>query len=143
MYWNKNSLLIPCKSYSSWIVTLDVLKFDSLYISIFAVELNSNIRCIEIPKNDVYGANNLRWIVTLDVLKCSYLSSIMLYLALNSNIRCIEIIPVNRILNQLACWIVTLDVLKCTWCYTRYCGRNCWIVTLDVLKYIEHFENNR
>ena len=68
MYWNLISAIKFC-GVSGWIVTLDVLKFDSLYISIFAVELNSNIRCIEIPKNDVYGANNLRWIVTLDVLK--------------------------------------------------------------------------
>ena len=53
----------------SWIVTLDVLKFDSLYISIFAVELNSNIRCIEISLYFPIILSNSGWIVTLDVLK--------------------------------------------------------------------------
>ena len=32
----------------SWIVTLDVLKFIRCNVSIIAVQLNSNIRCIEI-----------------------------------------------------------------------------------------------
>ena len=53
MYWNHN-------------VKLFLLKY---------VELNSNIRCIEIHPAGPYNAPAPGWIVTLDVLKSLFLKS--------------------------------------------------------------------
>ena len=54
MYWNRDSYLVTREL---WV-------------------LNSNIRCIEIYKNDIVGEDNDSWIVTLDVLKSKYLGNV-------------------------------------------------------------------
>ena len=54
---------------ASWIVTLDVLKLDHCWQGLFGLKLNSNIRCIEINYNDRAVVWHISWIVTLDVLK--------------------------------------------------------------------------
>ena len=69
MYWN-NCATIFSLGLSSWIVTLDVLKYNSFSV---------------VPV--VY----ICWIVTLDVLKLAYNCDRFACTLLNSNIRCIEI----------------------------------------------------
>ena len=55
-----------------------------------AIELNSNIRCIEIDYTQRTGREAFGWIVTLDVLKSNQRRKIPKVIWLNSNIRCIE-----------------------------------------------------
>ena len=76
--------------------------------------LNSNIRCIEISREE--------FIATKDK-------------ALNSNIRCIEIDVGIMNNNDAPSWIVTLDVLKFLFPIVQLRFEFSWIVTLDVLKY--------
>ena len=52
-----------------WIVTLDVLKWNSCENAVEVVPLNSNIRCIEIQQLEALASDSESWIVTLDVLK--------------------------------------------------------------------------
>ena len=53
MYWNSKIFSMLIISYS-WIVTLDVLKYDN-YIKFGDFNwLNSNIRCIEITKSHLH-----------------------------------------------------------------------------------------
>ena len=69
MYWNElvgEHITIT----GSWIVTLDVLKFKSVFRFSEVMALNSNIRCIEIA------------LVADEIIPS---------IRLNSNIRCIEI----------------------------------------------------
>mgnify|MGYP004652598343 CR=1 FL=1 len=75
-----------------WIVTLDVLKFKSIWYtrmcrSGWIVTLDV-LKSFMIDKLDIFP---LRWIVTLDVLKCTRIERSDSGLPLNSNIRCIEI----------------------------------------------------
>ena len=74
----------------SWIVTLDVLKY----------ELSMSM------------PNCVSWIVTLDVLKYSLYYRYFMLTQLNSNIRCIEMNERTNLMNITLSWIVTLDVLK-------------------------------
>ncbi len=53
----------------SWIVTLDVLKYEGLKAARRLAALNSNIRCIEMIITKLESVGSIRWIVTLDVLK--------------------------------------------------------------------------
>ena len=46
MYWNQIATKAD-NSTVSWIVTLDVLKFDTINNIADNIQLNSNIRCIE------------------------------------------------------------------------------------------------
>ena len=74
-----------------WIVTLDVLKYQSYKQNKRNAQLNSNIRCIEIKCGDFSAWNGV---------------------VLNSNIRCIEIQIPRKSAGPALGWIVTLDVLK-------------------------------
>ena len=53
----------------SWIVTLDVLKYDEGVATAMNKRLNSNIRCIEMRNRRQELSQEMSWIVTLDVLK--------------------------------------------------------------------------
>ena len=75
----------------SWIVTLDVLKYGTLEDIDCYIELNSNIRCIEMYV---------------------FAGIIFVQGKLNSNIRCIEIWILLQYRSLSFGWIVTLDVLK-------------------------------
>ena len=55
------------------------------------LQLNSNIRCIEMPIGMCKNLDGSGWIVTLDVLKWGIMMQLFLQAELNSNIRCIEI----------------------------------------------------
>ncbi len=90
MYWN-NCATIFSLGLSSWIVTLDVLKYNSFSV---------------VPV--VY----ICWIVTLDVLKLAYNCDRFACTLLNSNIRCIEMTAELFKIMLESSWIVTLDVLK-------------------------------
>ena len=76
---------------NSWIVTLDVLKYQKRNRRKYGRMLNSNIRCIEMSTAMASEIASTGWIVTLDVLKY------LLY---------------TRRRRLQVCWIVTLDVLK-------------------------------
>ena len=73
MYWNSSETLLEV-SIVRWIVTLDVLKYSFEEKDGEYIELNSNIRCIEIYIFDCIFYTHMSWIVTLDVLKYLWLN---------------------------------------------------------------------
>ena len=106
-------------------------------------QLNSNIRCIEMPCNTEYEYATDSWIVTLDVLKFNTGATNSTHISLNSNIRCIEMKLTHCNFTFLFSWIVTLDVLKSKLFHSLCSGFCSWIVTLDVLKYRLCQDRNR
>ena len=85
----------------SWIVTLDVLKYDISNFKDDLLLLNSNIRCIEIYLKSIFDFEEVSWIVTLDVLKLYKWVLACCIIELNSNIRCIEMIDVTLHINYI------------------------------------------
>ena len=139
-----------------WIVTLDVLKFNTGATNSTHISLNSNIRCIEMKLTHCNFTFLFSWIVTLDVLKsklfhslCSGFCSWIVTLdvlkyrlcqdrnriwKLNSNIRCIEIEIMSLVAGAIAKLNSNIRCIEIKMEMSLISIEKCWIVTLDVLK---------